>query len=147
MKVSIRYLAHHEGLPLLGRMTDGASGYDIRAACDEDIIIEPGETILVPSGIEISIPPGYEGQVRPRSGLALKNSVGVLNSPGTIDSDYRGELGVILTNFGKEVFPVSRGDRIAQIIFVELPHVELVEMETLDATGRGDGGYGSTGKG
>ncbi|MBU8921617.1 MAG: dUTP diphosphatase [Bacteroidales bacterium] len=147
MKVSIRYLPHHEGLPPLGRMTDGSSGYDIRAACDEDMIIEPGETMLVPSGIELSIPPGYEGQVRPRSGLALKKSVGVLNSPGTIDSDYRGELGVILTNFSKEIFPVSRGDRIAQIVFVELPRVELVEMESLDVTDRGDGGYGSTGKG
>ncbi|MBD3178352.1 MAG: dUTP diphosphatase, partial [Candidatus Latescibacteria bacterium] len=94
-------------------MTEGSSGYDLRAACEKDMIIGPGETRMVPTGLKLSVPPGFEAQIRPRSGLALKNEIGILNSPGTIDSDYRGEVGIILHNFGDSGFTVNRGDRIA----------------------------------
>ncbi len=147
MKVLVRYLSHHDELPQISRMTSGSSGFDIHAACSEDIIVKPGNVVLVPSGLELSIPEGYEAQVRPRSGLALNNRVGLLNSPGTIDSDYRGEVGVIVYNFGEEDFILHRGDRIAQIVFCRLPEIELVEMEKLDSTGRGGGGFGHTGQG
>ncbi len=146
MKTSIRYLSNHEGLPAVGRMTPGSSGYDVRAACIGDIIIPPGEVAVIPSGFELAIPRGYEAQVRPRSGLALKKKIGLLNSPGTIDSDYRGEIGVILFNFGKEEFIVHRGDRIAQIVFCRLADIDLIEVETLDETVRGRGGFGHTGQ-
>lgn len=147
IEVGIRYLPHHEGLPPPERMTGGSSGFDIRAACAGDIVIRPGEARLVPTGFELSIPAGFEAQVRPRSGLALRSRIGLLNSPGTIDSDYRGEVGVILFNFGEEEFTVSRGDRIAQMVFASLPGVALAEREALDGTGRGGGGFGHTGGG
>lgn len=143
--VKIKYLPHHEGLPELERMTPGSSGYDVIAACDDAVVIEPGRAALLPAGFKLGIPPGYEAQVRPRSGLALKNSIGVLNSPGTIDSDYRGEVQVILFNFGTEPFTIHRGDRIAQIVFSSLPRIELEKVEVLDETQRGSGGFGSTG--
>ncbi len=144
IKVRIRYLPHHEGLHSPARMTGGSSGFDVRAAVEDDMVIGPGRAGLVPSGFELAIPPGYEAQVRPRSGLALKDRIGLLNSPGTIDSDYRGEVGVILFNFGEEDFVVRRGDRIAQIVFSSVPDVTLEESETLDLTGRGAGGFGHT---
>ncbi len=145
--VEIRYLPHHDGLSPLARMTEGSSGFDLQAACSGDVVIEPGSAILVPAGFEMAVPPGYEAQVRPRSGLALKSRIGLLNSPGTIDSDYRGEVGVILFNFGDEDFTVRRGDRIAQMVVCSLPETELVETERLDSTERGPGGFGHTGRG
>lgn len=147
LQVAVRYLPHHEGLPALERMTPGSSGFDVSAACREPIVACPGCAVLVPSGFELSLPRGYEAQVRPRSGLALRERVGLLNAPGTIDSDYRGEVGVILFNFGERDFVVRRGDRIAQIVFCVLPAVELVAAGHLDATRRGTGGFGHTGGG
>ncbi len=128
-------------------MTDGSSGFDLHAACGGDIVIEPGRVVLIPVGFEMAVPRGYEVQVRPRSGLALNSRIGLLNSPGTIDSDYRGEVGVILFNFGDEGFTVSRGDRIAQMVVCSLPETELVETDLLDGTERGPGGFGHTGRG
>ena len=128
-------------------MTAGSAGYDLHAACDGEIVVEPGRAVLVPAGFEMAVPAGYEAQVRPRSGLALKNRIGLLNSPGTIDSDYRGEVGVIIFNFGDEDFTVHRGDRIAQMVICSLPDTELVETRDLDGTDRGPGGFGHTGRG
>ena len=136
-EIGICYLPHHGGLPAPSRATEGAAGYDIYAACAEDLSINPGDVRIVPSGFKLSVPRGYEAQVRPRSGLALNNRIGVLNSPGTIDSDYRGEVGVILYNFGSEEFVVKRGDRIAQFVICKLPGVSLVELDRLDVTKRG----------
>ena len=129
------------------RMTSGSAGYDLHAACDGEVVVEPGKAVLVPAGFEMAVPPGYEAQIRPRSGLALKSRIGLLNSPGTIDSDYRGEVGVILFNFGDEDFIVSRGDRIAQMVICSLPSARLVETEVLESTVRGPGGFGHTGRG
>jgi dUTP pyrophosphatase len=143
--VRIRYLPHYGELPRMRRMTEGSSGFDIRAACRDDIVIRPGAVRLVPAGFELSIPVGYEAQVRPRSGLALKAGVGLLNSPGTIDSDYRGEVKVIMFNFGREDHVVHRGDRIAQLVFASVPGVSLIELAELDRTSRGSGGFGHTG--
>lgn len=128
-------------------MTEGSSGFDLYAACDGDIIIEPGRVALVPAGFEVAVPRGYEAQVRPRSGLALKSRIGLLNSPGTVDSDYRGEVGVILFNFSDADFTVSRGDRIAQMVVCQVPDTVLVEADSLDTTERGPGGFGHTGRG
>ena len=143
--VSIRYLPHYRDLPPIRRMTDGSSGFDIFAACERDVVIRAGALALVPAGFELSIPPGYEAQVRPRSGLALKRRIGLLNSPGTIDSDYRGEVKAILFNFGDSDQVVRRGDRIAQLIFARVPGVTLVEVAELGRTSRGPGGFGHTG--
>jgi dUTP pyrophosphatase len=145
IRVRIRYLESHGGLPTLARMTEGASGFDVHAACDAPILIEPGAAALIPTGFVLSIPRGFEAQVRPRSGLAANHRIGLLNAPGTIDSDYRGEVSVILYNFGEAVFTVRRGDRIAQLVFCRLPAVELVEEAELDDTERGAGGFGHTG--
>ncbi len=145
IEVSIRYFEHYTGLSPLVRMTVGSSGFDIFAACSDVVFIEPGKVVRIPAGFQISIPPGYEGQVRPRSGLALNNRIGILNSPGTIDSDYRGEVGVIMYNFGDEDYVVRRGDRIAQLVICSVPEVDLVRVEELDDTTRGSGGFGHTG--
>ena len=145
LEIVIKYLDHYRGLPPLVRMTIGSSGFDLYAACDDVVFIEPGKAVRVPAGIQISIPLGYEAQVRPRSGLALNNRIGILNSPGTIDSDFRGEVGIILYNFGDEDYVVRRGDRIAQIVFCSLPEVEFVSSDELDDTRRGSGGFGHTG--
>jgi dUTP pyrophosphatase len=118
---------------------------DLRAAIAEELVIRPGERRLVPAGIVLEIPAGWEGQVRPRSGLALRHGIGILNAPGTIDSDYRGEVGVILVNHGEAPFPVKPGDRIAQLVIGRVESIEWVESESLDGTDRGDGGFGSTG--
>jgi dUTP pyrophosphatase len=144
-EVGISYLPHHKELPAPCRATEGSAGYDIYAACDEAVLINPGDVKMVPSGFKLSVPRGYEAQVRPRSGLALNSRIGILNSPGTIDSDYRGEVGVILYNFGSEEFLVRRGNRIAQFVICKLPDVCLVELDGLDVTKRGDGGFGHTG--
>jgi dUTP pyrophosphatase len=118
---------------------------DLVAAVETEISINPSETILVPTGISIELPEGYEAQVRPRSGLAIKHQIGILNSPGTIDSDYRGEVKIVLTNFGKQPFTVRRGDRIAQMIVQRYARVEWEEAQSLDETARGGGGFGHTG--
>jgi dUTP pyrophosphatase len=144
-EVGVKYLDDYEGLPPIVRMTVGSSGFDIVAACSDVVFIEPGKVVRVPAGFQLSMPPGYEAQVRPRSGLALNHRIGILNSPGTIDSDYRGEVSVIMYNFGDEDYVVRRGDRIAQIVFSRLPDVELVAVEDLDGTKRGPGGFGHTG--
>lgn len=127
------------------RMSTGASGFDLHASLDEPIEIPPGGRHLIPTGIAIQIPAGYEGQVRPRSGLAARHGIGVLNAPGTIDSDYRGEVGVILVNLGEAPAVISDGDRIAQLVIVSLPGVALEWSESLDTTDRGSGGFGHTG--
>ncbi len=145
VKIRIRYLENHAGLAPIRRMTEGSSGFDIQAAGPEDIVVEPGKTALVPAGFELSIPKGYEAQVRPRSGLAMRSRIGLLNGPGTVDSDYRGEVCVILYNFGDENYVVQRGARVAQLVFCRLPRVEIVEDERLDSTDRGPGGFGHTG--
>lgn len=126
--------------------TSGSAGMDIRATLKEDVIIEPGKVELISTNISVEIPLGYEIQVRPRSGLAAKHSIGILNSPGTIDSDYRGEVKIILMNFGKEDFKVSRGDRIAQLIVSKVYTAKMVEVKDLNSSNRGKGGFGHTGK-
>ena len=118
---------------------------DLCAALNADLVLSPGETVLVPTGFSIELPPGYEAQVRPRSGLAIKNSIGIMNAPGTIDPDYRGEVKVVLTNFGKEPFTVRTGDRIAQLIVAPFVRVAWEETDELSATRRGGGGFGHTG--
>ena len=125
--------------------TAGSSGMDIAAYVKQDLIINPGDKALIPTGFSLSIPQGYEVQIRPRSGLAAKKSITVLNTPGTIDADYRGEVKVILINFGKEKFSVKKGERIAQMVVCPVTQAQLEEVEELSATSRGAGGFGSTG--
>ena len=136
----------YEGLPLPEYQTPDASGLDLYAAVEESVIIHPGEVKLISTGIRLTIPSGFEGQVRPRSGLALKHGIGILNSPGTIDSDYRGVIGIILFNFGKDAFVVNRGDRIAQLVFSKVEKVSLKCSDKLEPSKRDSGGFGSTGK-
>ena len=146
MEVRIRRLAHAGGLPLPSYQSGGAAGLDLVAALSPDAreILRPGERRLVPTGLVMEIPPGFEAQVRPRSGLALKHGVTVLNTPGTIDSDYRGEVGVILINLGAEPFEIGRGDRIAQLVLAPAIQARLIVVEDLSETARGAGGFGST---
>ena len=132
-------------IPLPHYATDGSAGMDIHAAVENEISILPGNSFLVPTGFIIEVPIGYEAQIRPRSGLAIKHNIGIMNSPGTIDSDYRGEVKVILTNFGTEPFVVKRGDRIAQMILSQYTRVQWNEVEHLTETLRGEGGFGHTG--
>ena len=145
--ISILRLPHAAGLPLPTRHSEGASGLDLCAAVPaaQPVILAPGARALIPTGFAIEIPPSFEGQVRPRSGLALKHGVTVLNAPGTIDSDYRGEISVLLINHGTEPFSISRGDRIAQLVFGMIVRAEAVEEATLEESERGSGGFGSTG--
>lgn len=145
MRVRIQRLPSARDLPLPSPASPGSAGVDLRAAVEDELVIRPGERLLVPTGLILEIPPGWEGQVRPRSGLALRHGIGILNSPGTIDSDYRGEVGVILVNLGEAPFPLKRGDRIAQLVIGRVESVEWVESDSLDGTARGDGGFGSTG--
>jgi dUTP pyrophosphatase len=133
-------------IPLPEYMTEGSSGMDIRAAVHEAQILKPLERACIPTGLHVSIPPGFEGQVRPRSGLAVKHGVTVLNTPGTIDSDYRGEIKVILINLGSEDFIINRGDRIAQLVFAQVTQAKLILETDIDSTERGAGGFGHTGK-
>lgn len=146
--VRVERLPHAEGLPLPAYETAGSAGMDLRAALAEDatLILTPGARALVPTGLKIALEPGYEAQVRPRSGLALKHGVTCLNSPGTIDSDYRGEVGVILINHGQEPFVIKRGERIAQMVIARHAQADVVETASLDETARGAGGFGSTGR-
>lgn len=145
LTVQVRRKEGCDDLPLPRYESAGASGMDLRAAVDDDVVIQPGTVTLIPTGLHIAVPRGYEAQVRPRSGLALKHMVSVLNAPGTVDSDYRNEVCVILANFGPEPFAVSRGMRIAQMVICRTHQAELVEVEELDETDRQLGGFGSTG--
>jgi len=145
MRVRIQRLPGARDLPLPSHASPGSAGFDLRAAVDGEVILRPGERRLVPTGIVLEIPAGWEGQVRPRSGLALRHGVGVVNAPGTIDSDYRGEVAVILINLGEAPFTLRRGDRVAQLVIARVETVEWEEAETLAESGRGGGGFGSTG--
>ena len=146
--VRVERLPHAEGLALPAYETAGSAGMDLRAAVAafERVVLQPGERKLIPTGLKIALEPGYEAQVRPRSGLALKHGVTCLNSPGTIDSDYRGEVGVILINHGQVAFEIQRGERIAQMVIAPYAQAVMAEVEALDATARGAGGFGSTGR-
>lgn len=123
----------------------GAAGMDLRAAVFEEVVLQPGEISLIPTGIAVSIPPGYEGQIRPRSGLALRHGIGMVNAPGTIDSDYRGEIGIVLINWGRDTYTVRRGERIGQMVISQVFRAQFEELQELDHTERGDGGFGHSG--
>ncbi len=144
IELKIKKFPGTEDIPLPQYMTEHAAGMDVYAAVTEDVLMRAGETKLIPTGMSIEVPVGYEAQIRPRSGLALKHSIGILNSPGTIDADYRGEVGIILTNFGKQDFIVKRGERIAQMIIAPVAKVTITLQEELTATARGAGGFGHT---
>ena len=146
--LKILRLPHAEGLALPAYETTGSAGMDLRAAVAEDapVTLEPGQRALVPTGLKIALEQGWEAQVRPRSGLALKHGVTCLNTPGTIDSDYRGEVGVILVNLGTEPFTIRRGERIAQMVIAAHAQAVIAEVDDLDQTVRGEGGFGSTGR-
>lgn len=133
-------------VPLPHYATSGSAGMDIRAAVKDEVILYPGKVEMIPTNISVEIPVGYEIQVRPRSGLAANHSIGLLNSPGTIDSDYRGEVKIIMMNFGKEEFKISRGDRIAQLIVSKVYTAQIEEVANLNSTKRGKGGFGHTGE-
>jgi dUTP pyrophosphatase len=148
VSIQFRWLDHGKGLDVPRQMTAGAAGVDLSAALssDEALTIAPGKTAIVPTGFAIALPEGYEAQIRPRSGLAAKHGVTVLNAPGTIDADYRGEVKVILINHGTEAFTIRRGERIAQMVVAPVSAVTFTVKETLDDTERGSGGHGSTGR-
>ena len=148
IRIDICQLPHGEGLPLPEYQSPHAAGLDLLAAVPENapLVLAPGQRALVPTGLTIALPPGYEAQVRPRSGLAFKHGVTVLNAPGTIDADYRGEIGVLLVNHGDAPFPIHRGERIAQMVVAAVTRVELVSSGSLPPTKRGSGGFGSTGR-
>ena len=143
--VAVKRLPHGMDLPLPEYATADSAGVDLLAAVGEDVTLAPGARALVPTGLAIALPPGYEAQIRPRSGLALRDGVTVLNSPGTVDADYRGEVGVILANLGNSAFTVTRGMRIAQMVVAPVARLGWAETENLPASGRGAGGFGSTG--
>ena len=147
IRVAVTILGHGEGLPLPAYATPGAAGLDLCAAVDAPLLLSPGRRALVPTGIAIALPEGYEAQLRPRSGLALRHGVTVLNAPGTIDWDYRGELKALLINHGDEDFVVERGMRMAQLVIAPVARAVLDRVDALDSTRRGAGGYGSTGVG
>ena len=145
IEVPLQRQAHGAGLPLPAYATEHSAGLDLLAAVDETVELQPGARRLVPTGISIALPAGYEAQIRPRSGLALKHGVTLLNSPGTIDADYRGEVGVILINLGEAPFRLARGDRIAQLVIAPVARLAWHETEVLPESARGTGGFGSTG--
>ena len=147
LKVDVKRLPHGADLPLPEYATRDSAGMDLLAAVDGDRTLAPGKRMLVPTGLAIALPPGYEAQVRPRSGLALKNGITVLNSPGTVDADYRGEVGVILANLGDEPFVITRGMRIAQMVIAPVTRLAWAEVAELPDSARGAGGFGSTGTG
>jgi dUTP pyrophosphatase len=144
--VRVHRLPHGADLLLPAYQSAGAAGLDLRAAVDAPVTLAPGGRALVPTGLAIALPDGFEAQVRPRSGLAAKHGVTVLNSPGTVDADYRGEIKVILVNLGDEAFSIARGDRIAQMVIAPVTRARLVAVDGLDETERGAGGFGSTGR-
>jgi dUTP pyrophosphatase len=145
VRIEIARLPAADGLPLPSRATPSSAGYDLCAAVEREVVVPPQGRVLVPTGYCISIPPGYEGQIRPRSGLALSHGLLIPNAPGTIDSDYRGELKVILLNSDEKPYSVRRGDRIAQLVIAPVVTAEFTEVERLGASERGDGGFGHTG--
>ena len=145
LTVLVKTLPHFEGLALPQYMTEGASGIDLLAACLDPVILQPGDRALVPTGILIALPKDMEAQIRPRSGLAIKHGITLLNTPGTIDSDYRGEIQVIVINHGKESFTITRGMRIAQMVLAQVVKAKLEVVDNLDGTSRGAGGFGHTG--
>jgi dUTP pyrophosphatase len=145
VEVLVQRLTGAEDLPLPARATDHAAGFDLRARVDEELELRPGGRMLVPTGIAIALPEGFEAQVRPRSGLALRHGLTLLNSPGTVDADYRGEIGVVLVNHGQEPVRIRRGERVAQLVVQRLPRVRLEEVSVLPASERGAGGFGHTG--
>ncbi len=147
VRVRIARLPGSDDLPLPAPATAGAAGVDLLAAVGTEVIVEPGARTLLPTGISIAVPPGYEAQVRPRSGLAWRFGITLPNAPGTIDSDYRGEVKVLLHNGGHEAFAIRRGDRIAQLVVAPVVQAEWQEVESLDETARGEGGFGHTGRG
>ena len=144
MKIEVKKLKANAVLPQY--QTKYSAGMDLHACIDKPIVIKPGERLLVPTGIAIAAPEGYEAQIRPRSGLAIKNGISMVNNPGTIDADYRGEIGIILINHGQEDFVINNGDRIAQMVIGKYEKIEWQEVKELDETIRGAGGFGSTGK-
>ncbi|MFL6790364.1 MAG: dUTP diphosphatase [Bradyrhizobium sp.] len=148
VKVDLKQLPHGDGLPLPAYQTAEAAGLDLLAAvpAETPLILPPGKYAAVPTGLTIALPPGFEAQVRPRSGLAAKHGVTVLNSPGTIDADYRGEINVLLINHGEAPFPIRRGERIAQMVIAPVVQAQLVPVASLSATDSGSGGFGSTGR-
>jgi len=148
VSIDIRQLPHGEGLALPAYQSEHAAGLDLQAAVPEDVpmILGPGQRALVPTGLMIALPAGFEAQIRPRSGLASKHGITVLNSPGTVDADYRGEIGVLLINHGDAPFPIRRGERIAQMVIASVVRAELIPATSLSATDRGSGGFGSTGR-
>ena len=148
VKVEILQLPHGEGLPLPAYQTAHAAGMDLLAAVPDSapVVLEPGKVAMVPTALSIALPPGFEAQVRPRSGLAAKHGITVLNSPGTIDADYRGEIAVLLINHGGAAFTIKRGERIAQMVIAKVEQAELVVVQALGETERGSGGFGSTGR-
>jgi dUTP pyrophosphatase len=143
--VKISRLRGNDDLPLPAYESEGSSGMDVRANVREPVRIDPGEIKFIPTGLAVSVPFGFEVQIRPRSGLALRHGIGMVNSPGTIDSDYRGEIGIILINWGNKPFLIRRGDRIAQMIIARVYRADLMIVDDLDATIRGEGGFGHTG--
>lgn len=147
MRLRLRRLAHGHGLPLPERASPGSAGLDLRAAVGERLTIAPGERQLVPTGFAVEVPAGWEAQVRPRSGLAWRHGLTVLNAPGTVDSDYRGELRILLVNLGGEPYSIERGERVAQLILAPTTEIEWEEVDELAPTDRGVGGFGSTGVG
>ncbi len=144
-QVLIKKLDHAKDLPLPNYESVAAAGMDVRAAVESPIVIQPGERALIPTGLQMALPEGYEAQIRPRSGLAIRNGITMLNAPGTIDADYRGEVKVIAINHGEEEFVVNHGDRIAQMVIAPVTQLPLLEVDELDETDRGEGGFGSTG--
>ena len=145
-KVRVRAWPGAEDLPLPSRATSGAAGFDLRACVDGTLSVDPGERATVPTGIAVALPEGYEAQVRPRSGLAARHGIGLVNAPGTIDADYRGEIRVILINLGSARFDIARGDRIAQLVVHRLPEVDFEAVDELPESERGAGGFGHTGR-
>lgn len=142
--LEVKVLKGNDDLPLPEYMTKGASGLDLRAAVENTTSLQPGSIIFIPTGIAVKIPFGHEAQIRPRSGLALKHGVTILNSPGTVDSDYRGEIGVILCNFGGKPFEINRGDRIAQMVISKIEKVKIESVGYIENSERGPGGFGHT---
>lgn len=146
LKISVKRLRSPSDIPLPTYMTTHSAGMDLYADIQDDICLLPGERALVPTGIAIALEEGYEAQIRPRSGLALKHGIALVNSPGTIDADYRGEIGIIMINFGREPFTIKRGERIAQMVVAAFSRVAWNECEDLESSGRGSGGFGHTGR-
>jgi dUTP pyrophosphatase len=145
LRIYIKRLRKDHSVPMPQYMTPDASGMDLFAFLEKEVTLEPGERKMIPTGVAVAIPKGFEGQVRPRSGLAIQKGIGIVNGPGTIDSDYRGEIGVLLINFGKEPFTIRNGERIAQMVISQVFRATLEEVDDLPATQRQGGGFGHTG--